>query len=124
MAKNRTLEESLNQEIMDMFAAQAMQGDIASASGSIALDINQLARWSWDVAGAMMKERANRLSHTDIPESHRMAAADDMLAALERLLQLMGEIDATTYVDDDGEDAFYQAVHDANAAIAKAKGEG
>ena len=33
----------------------------------------------------------------------------------------MGELDATTYLDDKGEDAFYPAVHAAYDAIAKAR---
>ena len=50
-----------------------------------------------------------------------IATAPETMEALERLLQLMGEIDATTYVDDNGEDAFYPAVHAAYEAITKAK---
>ena len=55
--------------------------------------------------------------------AHYIAALPNLVKALEGLLQLMGEIDATTYEDDTGVDVFYPAVHAAYVALAKARGE-
>ena len=51
-----------------------------------------------------------------------IASAPELLEALEEVLELMGEIDATTREDDDGNEVFYHEVQAAYDAIAKAKG--
>ena len=81
--------------------------------------------WWVDTLHGSIQVSMKTLFKDDMDEANArfIAAAPDMEKALEGLLQLMSEIDATTYVDDNGEDAFYPAVHAAYEAIAKAKGE-
>ncbi len=45
-----------NMSLRDWFAGMAMQGDI-SASGDMALDVEALVGWSYEVANAMMEAR-------------------------------------------------------------------
>lgn len=58
-----TLDESGNSynsqfTIRDYFAAKAMQGELASqANGSEWIDIDKLAKYSYDIADAMLQAR-------------------------------------------------------------------
>ena len=59
----------------------------------------------------------------DLPNGRIMAASHQTLTALENLLQLMAELDATTRSDDHHNEEFFHQVHDAHLAIARARGQ-
>ena len=46
-------------DLRDYFAAKAMQGNIAACPTGEYLDVKLCAKWAYDMAEAMMKEREN-----------------------------------------------------------------